>query len=84
MKIPRVEENGEKMVNVRLAKDEGKIGTLVYLVDSKGSLLNAEPLCLIYIRCFPGFFSWLQEKFREDRRLTNVLPQMRNSEGGKR
>lgn len=66
-----------------LVKDEGKVGTLVYLVDSKGRLLNTEPLCLIYSAYFPAFFNWLQQKFREDRRLTNVLPQMRNSEGGK-
>lgn len=62
MKLPGVEENSEKMVNVHLAKDEGKVGTLIYLVDSKGRLLDTEPLCLIYSRYFPGFFNWLQEK----------------------
>jgi len=61
-----------------LAKDEGEVGTLVYLVDSKGRVLDTEPFCLIYSRYFPGFFNWLQEKFREDRRLTNALSQMRN------
>ena len=66
-----------------MTKDEGKTGTLVYLADSKGRLLNTEPLCLIYSTYFPGFFNWLQEKFREDSRLTNFLPQMGNSEGGK-
>lgn len=61
-----------------MTKDEGKAGTLVYVVDSKGTLLNAEPLCLIYTTYFPGFFNWLQEKFREDRRLTNAVLQMRD------
>ena len=65
-----------------MIKDDGKVGTLVYLVDSKGRPVDTEPLCLIYSGYFPGFFTWLQEKFREDSRLTNVLPQMRKSEGG--
>ncbi len=82
MKIPRVEENSGKMVNVHLAKHKGKVGTFVYLVDSKEGLLHTKPLCLIYSRYFPGFFNWLQEKLREDRRLTNVVPQLRNSEEG--
>jgi len=78
MKLPGVEEKRGKLVNVHLGKHKGKFGTTVYLVDNKGRLLHTEPLCLIYSGYFPGFFNWLQEKFREDRRLTNVLPQMRN------
>lgn len=83
MKLPGVKENSGKMVDVHLSRHKGKVGTTVYLVDSKGRLLHTEPLCLIYSRYFPGFFNWLQEKFKEDKKLTNVLPQMRNSEGGK-
>jgi len=71
MKVPGVKEDSEKL-------KESKFGTSVYLIDSKGKLLHTEPLCLIYSGYFPGFFNWLQEKFKEDRRLTNVLPQMRN------
>ena len=78
MKAPGVKEDGEKLVDVHLAKKKSKFGTSVYLVDSKGRLLHTEPLCLIYSGYFPGFFNWLQEKFKEDRRLTNALPQVRN------
>lgn len=80
MKLPGVEENSGKMVDVHLAKHKGKFGTHVYLVDSKGRLLHTEPLCLIYSSYFPRFFNWLNEKFMDDRRLGNVLPQMRNSD----
>ena len=78
MKLPGVKENSGKMVDVHLVKNRGKFGTTVYLVDRKGRLLHTEPLCLIYSGYFPGFFNWLQEKFREDRRLTNVLPKVQN------
>ena len=78
MKAPGVKEDSGKLVDVSLAKKESKFGTSVYLVDNKGRLLHTEPLCLIYSGYFPGFFNWLQEKFKEDRRLTNALPQMRN------
>ena len=80
MKLPGVKEERGKLVNVHLDKHKGKFGTTVYLVDRKGRLLHTEPLCLIYSGYFPGFFNWLQEKFKEDRRLTNALPQMRNSD----
>lgn len=83
MKLSGVEEKTGKLLNVHLDKLKGKFGTTVYLVDIKGRLLHTEPLCLIYSGYFPGFFTWLQEKFREDSRLTNVLPQVRKSEGRK-